>query len=181
MEEHFVEIDGLRVTTIERTLLDVAGLNGAPDVGALAGTAIRHELTSADRLGGFVDEWGNGCRGARRLAFEAKIRSDSTLRESELEDRAWNLMRRSGLRMPVPQFAVEVDGRSFRLDFAWPQEMVALECDGLGAHGPEKFRADRERLTTLTAAGWRVIVATWWDVVERGDWLMRQISTVLAR
>ena len=178
-EDHVVVRDGLRVTSVARTLLDVAGMRGYPRVGAAVGAAIRAELTTSSELLEAVDTWGNGRRGARRLRFEAIRRSGSADHESELEDRFWAVIRKFGLQLPTSQFEVAAGGRRYRLDFAWPQERVAVECDGLGFHGAEKFRSDRERRATLTAAGWRVIEATWWDVVDRPQWVVEQVAATL--
>jgi very-short-patch-repair endonuclease len=178
-DEHLTQRDGLRVTTVERTLMDLAGLRRSPGLGPAVGAAIRASLTTADALLGVVEEWGAGRRGMPRLRFEARLRSDSDQRESELEDRFWRAIAKSEIPRPVAQFGVEVEGRRFRLDFAWPDHKVVVECDGLGFHGPDRFRADRERRTLLRGAGWRIVEITWWDVVDRPVWVIEQVRQAL--
>ena len=179
-DEHILRRDGLRVTTVERTLMDIAGLRRQPALGPAIGSAIRSGLTTADALVGFADEWGAGRKGIARLRFESWIRSGSGERESELEDRFWRVMSKAGVPVPTPQFPVEIAGRDFRLDFAWPDLMVVVECDGLGSHGAARFRADRERRTLLRTAGWRIVEITWWDVVDRPGWVVDQVSAALS-
>jgi very-short-patch-repair endonuclease len=83
------------------------------------------------------------------------------LAESPQETRLRLLIRESGLPMPVAQFRV-VDPRGFvaRVDFAWPEQKVAVEYDGLWHAEAGQFAKDRRRLNRLTAAGWRVVFVT---------------------
>jgi very-short-patch-repair endonuclease len=81
-----------------------------------------------------------------------------------LETRVDRLLRRAGLR-PVRQLDVVCGSRTYRLDFAWPHALVAVEADGFGAHGGRRaFDRDRRRLADLAAAGWRVLPVTWAQV-----------------
>jgi hypothetical protein len=47
----------------------------------------------------------------------------------------WRIVRRYGVPPPVRQFRVVTpDGDRFRLDFAWPDIMLAVETDGRVCH-----------------------------------------------
>jgi very-short-patch-repair endonuclease len=88
----------------------------------------------------------------------------------------------SGLPEPVPQLnVVDADGRWIaRVDFAWPDQRVILECDGFEYHQDRAtFERDRRRWTALTRAGWRVAVVSWHDVVDRPDYLTGLIADLL--
>ena len=61
----------------------------------------------------------------------------------------------------VRQHWVLANGSRYRLDFAWPDERVAVECNGWEFHGRERFDHDGERSADLASAGWRVIPVTW--------------------
>jgi very-short-patch-repair endonuclease len=80
--------------------------------------------------------------------------------ESPQESRLRVRLRLAGLPAPVPQYAVRLDGRMRRLDFAWPEAMVALEYDGIHHTGYAQMAADRARLNALIKAGWTVLHAT---------------------
>ena len=58
----------------------------------------------------------------------------------------------------VPQFTVHCDGNEYRLDFAIPEHMIAVELDGHEFHEKTKeqvtYRNQRDR--NLQAAGWTV-------------------------
>jgi very-short-patch-repair endonuclease len=85
--------------------------------------------------------------------------------------------------LPQRQYRVSIAGRRYRLDFAWPELRVGLECDGWEHHGRRSaFAPDRARLAEFAAAKWRVLPVTWHAVtreparVER--WLRDALSSV---
>lgn len=56
-------------------------------------------------------------------------------------------------------------GQRWRFDLAWPQRKVAIERHGMGRHiRPKGFIADRSKMNTATAIGWRVIEFTPWHL-----------------
>lgn len=59
----------------------------------------------------------------------------------------------------VAEFAGAVPGRKFRIDVAFPDAKLAVECDGWEHHGKYKadFQRDRERDRMMTLNGWRVL------------------------
>lgn len=66
-------------------------------------------------------------------------------------------------KLPEPeiQYVLRVDGVFVaRLDFAWPTKRVALEYEGSYHATASQMPADRERLSRIAAAGWRVVFAT---------------------
>ena len=148
---------------------------------SMVATALRSGIIEVEPLAEFVAEFGRGRRGQATLKRSLARRSTSSSRESELEDRTSWLLRRHRVPAPVAQFEVVIDGERFRLDFAWPAQRVALECDGWAFHGNrEAFTTDRRRRSILAAAGWRVLVVTYQDVVSRPNWVVAQIERALA-
>jgi hypothetical protein len=80
---------------------------------------------------------------------------------SPQETRLRLLVGRSSLPPPVAQFTVIHENRFVaRVDFAWPEQKVALEYDGLWHAEAGQFARDRQRLNGLQAAGWRVVFVT---------------------
>ena len=76
-------------------------------------------------------------------------------------------------RLPTPELQYEVidgNGELRRLDFAWPDQRVAVEYDGLDWHSdPEAMKRDRRRQLALLDIGW-VVVAIVFDDVRYRPW-----------
>jgi hypothetical protein len=103
------------------------------------------------------------------------------LAESPQETRLRLLVGRSSLPAPVAQYTVRDDGRFVaRVDFAWPEQKVALEYDGLWHAEAGQFARDRQRLNRLQAAGWRVVFVTAADLHDPAR-LIAVIAAELAR
>ena len=90
------------------------------------------------------------------------MRGEDPALESKLEARFSRLLLKAGFPRPERQHWVSLGARRYRLDFAWPDRRVAVECDGFSAHGGRlSFIADRRRLADLASHGWTVIPVTW--------------------
>jgi very-short-patch-repair endonuclease len=76
-----------------------------------------------------------------------------------------------------------VQGRKFRIDFAFPMEKVAIEFDGYRYHGFSKkgFKQGLERQNILVTHGWRVLRYTLTDVRDRLDTVMAEIGQALSQ
>lgn len=71
-----------------------------------------------------------------------------------------------GLPIPEIQFRIDVEGRTFYADFAWPDHHLIVEFDGEGkfrkATDPTtKFAAELERQSLVGVAGYRVLRFRW--------------------
>jgi very-short-patch-repair endonuclease len=150
------------ITTPARTLIDLSArmeddrlLNAVED-------AIRRELCTPERLAVRAEALRKSGRpGAGRLAELLAGRSGRPL-ESALEAKVWLLVQRSGLPLPRRQHWVSLPGGRYRLDFAWPEQKVGLECDGWEHHGRRgAFAPDRARLAEFAAAKWQILPVTW--------------------
>lgn len=86
----------------------------------------------------------------------------------------------AGLPAPTPQVWVEVRGKRFRLDLAYPRHRIVVEYDGRDAHDvkPGQLERDRKRRRLLRADGWTVIVLRLGDF--SGDQLLRWLSELEA-
>jgi very-short-patch-repair endonuclease len=98
-----------------------------------------------------------------------------------LEAKVWFLLLRSGVPRPVRQHWVVVPGGRYRLDFAWPELRVGLECDGWAHHGDRvAFGKDRDRFAELAAARWRVLPVTWRACSRDPERVIRWIRDAVA-
>lgn len=102
--------------------------------------------------------------------------------ESPMESEARLVMIDGGLPTPVLQYeVVDTNGRTWRLDFAWPEYRVAAEYDGVVWHsGPSAFFRDRRRSAALGDLGWVAIPILAEDVRRWPGQLVRRIEMRLA-
>lgn len=152
--EHVTVEAGIPVTTIERTLLDMAP--------RLDAKQLEHDLVEADRsrrlrwlrLWQALTEHGRGRKGVKRLkriAAQADPRFADAVSMSEVDFLI--LCREEGLKMP--QVNVLVEGK--KVDFYWPEERLIVEADSYGYHGdPRAFELDHQSTVDLEVAGYRV-------------------------
>jgi REase_MTES_1575 len=74
-------------------------------------------------------------------------------------------------RLPVPQSEVVAGWfGQYRIDFAYPELMLAIEVDGYVWHSnPEHMEADNARRNHLRTLGWHVLVYTWVQVTRNSE------------
>lgn len=173
-----VTIDGLRATSIARTLADLAGTVAPRALPELVDRAMR--LRPSDhartRLAEAIEEAARARRGARALRTATApwvvAGRDGRQLQSVLEAQVLRVLLAGRVREPRCQYEV-VLGAGVRcfLDFAWPAEKVALEVDGYAFHSDRgTFDSDRVRGNRLLAAGWHVLHTTAGEVRSRpGD------------
>jgi very-short-patch-repair endonuclease len=97
-----------------------------------------------------------GRRGSRQLwALLSERTGDPDERANAWENLMARLLRGSDLPVPVRQQKVEVDGHVHYLDFAFPAQMVAVECDSLEWHSTsQQLLHDLDRQHRCESAGW---------------------------
>ncbi len=172
-------VSGQRVTSVERTLLDLSATEPQTAVEAALDDALRRKLTTVDKLTRFIERTGR-TRGIRLLRRLTARRGGEGVTESELEARVLDLLRDAGMPMPDLQKKVQVKGKRYRLDFRFPGTPVVLEADGYAWHSTAfAFEADRRRINALTARGFRVLQWTWEAMNERPDQLLDELGVLL--
>ncbi len=85
--------------------------------------------------------------------------------------------------LPIRELQYEIrdgNGELRRLDFAWPEQRVAVEYDGVDWHSsPEAMRRDRRRAAALMDVGWVVIAIVFEDVRYRPREFVGRIDGLL--
>jgi very-short-patch-repair endonuclease len=123
-----VIVDGLRVTSPARTLIDLADLGKRRLLERAIDQAEYHRLHLP--LGEVHDRLHRRPRGRLLRQVIAEHVAGSTITESEAEELFLAIVRRAGLPMPEPQ--VRLWGR--RRDFLFRKQRVVVEIDGREAH-----------------------------------------------
>jgi hypothetical protein len=177
--EDVTVVDGIPITTVERTLLDLGAVRSFDTVERAVEAALRREMTTIDDLVATVDRLGRkGRRGVGVLRQILAVRApDRCLTESDMEMRMLQVLRANGLPEPVPQFEVWHKGRFIaRVDAAYLQWRIALEYDSFTWHSSRAERArDNERRNALSNADWFPISVIWDDLQAGGTRLCQQI------
>ncbi len=163
---------GIRVTTVERTIADLAGELSVRRIERLLARAEALEivdvpklLTCAHRRPGVI---------ALRALLEDWAPS---ITRSELEDRLLMLTLDAGLQRP------EVNARlhGYEVDLLWRRSRVVAEADGHGFHNSRaQVERDRRRDAVLAARGYRVLRFTWQQVTRRPGEVSGALSAALA-
>jgi hypothetical protein len=149
-------IDGIRVTTIERTLLDCCSVLFSLAASKAFESAFRRRLTTVDRMYSFLKaEGGRGVKGTRMARRILNDRRDDTPTGSGGETEALYHMRRAGIPEPELQHEfVTADGEVIRPDYYWPWRNKAIEVDGIDAHdSADKLDHDLQRQNKLMDLG----------------------------
>ena len=177
-DDEIAEIRGLAVTTVPRTLVDLAAVL-RPD---RLGRAV-HEAEFLGLLDVAVVleaiERAPGRRGTRRLRAALATPSPGRTR-STLERRFVTVCRRALLPAPRLNVHVDVGDRLVEVDALWPEARVVAELDGAAAHRTRRaFEEDRRRDAELTAAGYLVVRFTWRRVKDEPDAVAAQLRRIL--
>jgi very-short-patch-repair endonuclease len=170
--------DGIPVTTVARTLLDLAEVLRPRELERAFEEAERLRLLDVNALEKLCRR-SPGRHGLRPLtALLAEHRGPAPLTRSELESRFLDLCRDAGL--PVPRVNVVIAG--LEVDAVWPDQRLVVELDGHAFHQTRAaFERDRLRDTTLQLAGHRVVRVTWRRLTNDPEGLAAAIGSLLGR
>jgi very-short-patch-repair endonuclease len=155
-EEDRAAADSIPVTSVARTLVDLAGGKSARDLARAVDGAERlgvFDLTAVER----VMSRRLGAGGIRRLAALLDDYQAPPLTRSELEHLFLELCRNAGL--PQPQTNVRIG--DMEVDAIWADRRLVVELDGYASHRTRAdFERDRERDSVLLLGGYRVLRIT---------------------
>lgn len=175
--EHATVVNGIRVTTLERTVIDCALSETAPGGLMVADAALHRgaDRTLCTRILATMAGRRGVVRGREVLAF-----ADGGA-ESAGESLTRAVLLAAGLPAPVTQVAVQTHQGNFWGDLGWPRYRVLIEYDGRTkyANAPlDVLLAEKRREDALREAGWRVIRVMAEDL-EQPETLIRRILRLL--
>lgn len=171
LHDSVVEIDGMRLTNLTRTVVDIAADATFSDAVCAADAALRAGLPREELYAELERRPGPGrARAARVVAF-----ADGDA-ETSLESWSRASIDELGFPRPVLQFPVHTPSGVRRLDFAWPEVSAGAEADGLwkygaiaeaqGRTGLDAFRIEKEREAEVRL---HLRAFTRWGVAELRD------------
>jgi very-short-patch-repair endonuclease len=163
---HYADLDGDRVSSPLRTILECARTMPFREALAIADSALRRELATPYQLGAAADALiGPGSRRARRVAERADARAANPF-ESALRATVTD----SGVGGFIPQLFIV--GTNYRVDLGDPDRMIVLEADSFTHHG-DRSALDRDcrRYNELVRRGWLVLRFSWEQVMFQENWV----------
>jgi predicted transcriptional regulator of viral defense system len=167
-----IVVEGIPVTTPERTLLDLGAVchesvvEMALDAAEHRGLVTRASANETVRR--LAKQGRNGAGTLRRLL--ATHDRERLAPESEMETALIQCLRRNGWPEPVPQYEIRQSGVLVaRVDAAYPQWRIAVEYQSNEHHsGRLASKRDNDRRLRIIAAGWFPVEAMLPDVRNGG-------------
>jgi hypothetical protein len=158
-------IGPLPITSVRRTILDIAGKKN-PRAGRALDDALFKELVTLGQMWTLYDEeWTRGRRGIAIVRCMLRERSGPWVpTQTDLEDMYSDIVVDFSLPEPTRQFPVRFPGEPAprKMDFAHPEILLDIECDSHSFHGDwGACERDRDRDNKLRAMGWTVLRFTW--------------------
>ena len=178
-KEHVTRLYNVPVTTVARTVADLARTLPFMDAVVVADSALNQEKATKPELLQALDQskgW-PGVRQARRALEFADERA-----ESPLESAARVVFAEAGLAPPELQVTIQGEQEQFaaRVDFLWRARKVIAEADGLVKYSDRKdLLKERERDHQLREAGYTTVHFTWRELFQTPEAVIARIRSAL--
>jgi hypothetical protein len=172
--------DGIPVTTVPRTIFDLAAEAPPEAVEAALRESEYRRLYDTLSLPQLLRRYPRR-RGARAVrAALARLGESPGRVASALEERFLPFLDRHGLPRPDFNAWLEIGGNRHRVDCLWPASCQIVELDGWEGHGTRTaFRDDRARDRRLRAAGYGVTRITWSQLDDEPEALAADIRKLI--
>ena len=168
---HRTTHDGIPITTVPQTLIELAAHLPADELGRACHEAAVIHRTTPDQVEAILRR---NAPGAKRL--RDVLHGDEPLLLSELEKRFRKLLEANGL--PLPQTNRNDTGR--HVDCRWPDHRLTVELDGYRYHATRHaWEQDRRRERDAYARGDGFRRFTYGDVVERPAAVLAELRPLL--
>jgi hypothetical protein len=171
------ETDGFPLTSVARTLLDLAAVVPHARLRRALEVAEREHLLDTLAIRRVCDR-NRGHRGSRRLLRQLARLGPISDTRSALERRFAAFCSQHGL--PLPVFNALIAG--LEVDASWPGRQLVVELDGWQHHRTrDAFERDRARDAHLALCGHHVLRLTWRRLDEDPAEVATSLRTLLNR
>jgi hypothetical protein len=176
-EEDRARVDEIPVTSISRTLLDLAEVVDAQRLARIFEEADRLRLLELRAVERACDR-GRGRRGVAAVRKLIAAAREPETPGSPLEQRFAEFCQEVGV--PLPVFNTTVLG--FQVDALWPRARLMVELDGYASHRHRAaFERDRTRDALMQVADYRIIRLTHRRLDEEKENVERELRSLLGR
>jgi len=173
------EIDGIPVTAVSRTILDLAAVVSWREVERAFHEAEVHRLTSRVSLPQLLSRH-PGRRGATTVRCILASREPAGITQNDFEELFVAFLDLHGIPRPRFNATLPIRGRLLRPDCMWPEQRLIAELDGRAAHLTDQaFEGDRLRDRVLLAEGWRSTRITWLQLRDEPEEIATDLREAL--
>lgn len=177
-EEDRAVREGIPVTALPRTLLDLAGTLPPSRLDGVIERSDQHRLFDLREMNALLDRAGSHPGAARMRRALAIYRSEAAFTRSRLERHFLQLVERAGIPRPSMNYSVA----EFELDAYWEAERFAVELDVYETHGSRRaFERDRLRQEELKLMGVEMIRITGHRLHREPDNVIERVAVFLRR
>lgn len=156
------------------TVLHCAAFLPLIEAVTIADSALRSKTVTLEQLKKAVRAR-HGKRGYRRMR---KVIDWADPQCGSVLESAFRVVVREGGIVP-PESQVTLAGVG-RVDFAWREQRLVVECDGRRWHDPDDARnTDRRRHNGLTLNSWVLLRFTWAEVMYDREYVLESVRTAL--
>jgi len=175
---------GVAVTTVARTLVDLAGMVGMKTLRKTVGRAAMRKKLDLQAVDIAIHN-AKRRRGLKALELALVPYRTKDGKVPDVRSDFETLVLPDLLEMELPRPGCNVwlhlDGERFLVDFLWDRERVIVETDGRETHEtPTAFQSDRRRDQFLAAAGYRVLRVTWDQIHGEREAVLRRVRKALS-
>jgi hypothetical protein len=177
---HRALVSGVPVTSVARTVIDLARTTAVREGVAVADSALHAKQTTKPELYAVI----KSCAGWPGIARARQVVDFSDgLAESAFESIARVAFRDGGLPPPELQATVGADGRVIaRADFCWRAHSTIAETDGMAKYSNTGVaRRQLERDADLRDAGFQVVHITWQQLQISPERVVQSIRAAFAQ
>lgn len=193
------EVAGIRVTSLARTVIDVARTSPlhrslipidavmrrwcadeaqpGTDVRRVVSDVGVREKARARLIAALKDQ--TGWQGVRRAGEAIELGDPAS--ESPLESISRGRLHEFAVPRPVCGMPVRgIDGLLYWADMGWEEQRVLGECDGMLKYtDADVLRQEKRRQEALEQAGWTVVRWTWDDIVSHPKQVVARVNRAL--
>jgi very-short-patch-repair endonuclease/predicted transcriptional regulator of viral defense system len=181
-EDHVTQVFGLPVTTVPRTVMDIARTTGFMEGVVAADSALHSHAAIKVEFAVVLEscaQW-RGVVRARQVIGFADARAESALESV-------GRVRFAEFKIPAPALQANISGAAGfigRADFCWHEYRTIGEADGAlkyAEHGTERARAQLARDEKFRDAGWETFHFTWREIYHEPQPTIDRLRRALAR
>lgn len=174
------EVDGIPVTPVFRTVLDLAGVLRDRELERVWSEVKVKRLTDHMPMDELLRRH-RGKRGTAALRALLGSTKPEGITRNDFEEAFVALLDTHRLPRPRLNATLFLRGRFYEIDFLWEDRRLAFELDGREVHGtPKAFESDRQRDRVLLAEGYRTGHVTWLQLRDEPEEVAADLRRALS-